>query len=105
MAVKQALLRSILPDGSEVLLVVLHDDRCAVLRDNQVIHEAAGDADGIDGAVHRFMVLTKDDARSNGEHAAKAQADHAKSQTPGDTALTVTITPPPPTSAIPGTPA
>jgi hypothetical protein len=38
---------------------VLHDDRCAILRNNETIHEAAGDADGIDGAVHRFMAMTQ----------------------------------------------
>jgi len=57
--VKQALLRSAMPDGSVILLVVLHDDRCAILRNNDMIHEAAGDADGIDGAVQRFMVMTQ----------------------------------------------
>ena len=42
-----------------VLLVVLHDDRCAILRNNEMIHEAGGDAEGIDGAVHRFMTMTQ----------------------------------------------
>ena len=42
-----------------VLLVVLHDDRCAILRNNEMIHEAGGDADGIDGAVQRFMAMTQ----------------------------------------------
>ena len=59
MRVKQALLRSVLPDGTVVLLVVLHDDRCAIVRNADVIHEAAGDADGIDGAVQRFMAMTQ----------------------------------------------
>jgi hypothetical protein len=58
-SVKQALLRSVLPDGTVVLLVVLHDDRCAVLRNNEIVHEARGDADGIDGAVQRFMAMTQ----------------------------------------------
>ena len=57
--VKQPLLRSVLPDGSVVLLVVLHDDRCAILRNDEIIHEASGDADGIDGAVQRFMAMTQ----------------------------------------------
>jgi hypothetical protein len=57
--VKQALLRSVLPDGTVVLLVVLHDDRCAILRNSQAVHEAAGDADGIDGAVQLFMAMTQ----------------------------------------------
>ncbi len=58
-SVKQALLRSVLPDGTVILLVVLHDDRCAVLRNNEIVHEARGDADGIDGAVQRFMAMTQ----------------------------------------------
>jgi hypothetical protein len=57
--VKQPLLRSVLPDGTVVLLVVLHDDRCAILRNNEMIHQASGDADGIDGAVQRFMTMTQ----------------------------------------------
>jgi len=57
--VKQALLRSVLPDGTAVLLVVLHDDRCAILRNNEMVHQANGDADGIDGAVQRFMAMTQ----------------------------------------------
>ena len=42
-----------------VLLVVLHDDRCAILRNNEAIYQAAGDTDGIDGAVQRFMAMTQ----------------------------------------------
>ena len=42
-----------------MLLVVLHDDRCAILRNNEMIHQAGGDADGIDGAVQRFMAMTQ----------------------------------------------
>ena len=41
------------------MLVVLHDDRCAIVRNSETIHEAAGDADGIDGAVQRFMAMTQ----------------------------------------------
>ena len=64
--VKQALLRSVLPDGTVVLLVVLHDDRCAILRNSKTIHEAAGDADGIDDAVQRFMAMTQVSDAFNG---------------------------------------
>ena len=59
LVVKQALLRSALPDGTVVLLVVLHDDHCAILRNDELVHEAGGDADGIDDAVQRFMAMTQ----------------------------------------------
>jgi hypothetical protein len=95
--VKQPLLRSVLPDGTVVLLVVLHDDRCAILRNNETIHEAAGDADGIDGAVHRFMAMTQvsdvlggggdagdagDAADANGASSGAARAEMARAGEP-----------------------
>ena len=52
-----------------VLLVVLHDDRCAILRNNEMIHEAGGDAEGIDEAVHRFMTMTQVSDVLGGEEA------------------------------------
>ena len=61
-----------LPDGTVVTLAVLHDDRCAILRNSETIHEAAGDADGIDGAVQRFMAMTQvSDTFSAGESGAR----------------------------------
>jgi hypothetical protein len=79
--VKQPLLRSVLPDGTVVLLVVLHDDRCAILRNNEMIHEAGGDADGIDGAVQRFMTMTQVTdvlGREEGEAASSSPDDAAR---------------------------
>jgi hypothetical protein len=86
MVVKQPLLRSVLPDGSVVLLVVLHDDRCAILRDNEMIHQAGGDADGIDGAVQRFMAMTQvtdvlgedDEGDDGGDAGRGARADRSE---------------------------
>jgi hypothetical protein len=70
-----------------VLLVVLHDDRCAILRNNEMIHQAGGDADGIDGAVQRFMAMTQvtdvlssddDDGDDGGDAGRSARADRSE---------------------------
>lgn len=42
-----------------LLLVVLHDERCAIVRNNEVVLVAHGDAEGIDGAVQQFMTMTQ----------------------------------------------
>jgi hypothetical protein len=84
--VKQALLRSVLPDGTVVLLVVLHDDRCAILRNNVIIHEAGGDAEGIDGAVHRFMTMTQVSDVLGGDDAAAPRGADGKPKADGNPA-------------------
>ena len=76
--VKQALLRSVLADGTVVLLVVLSDDRCAILRNNELVHEATGDAEGIDGAVHRFMTMTQVTDVLGGDDREDADIEHAQ---------------------------
>jgi hypothetical protein len=65
-SVKQALLRSVMPDGTVFQLVVLPDNRCAILRDGVAAFESPGDEAGIDDAVQRFTALT----RSRPEYAA-----------------------------------
>jgi len=70
-----------MPDGTVILLVVLHDDRCAILRNNDVIHEAAGDADGIDGAVQRFMIMTQVTDVLGGDEDVEDAAATASSET------------------------
>jgi hypothetical protein len=75
-----------------ILLVVLHDDRCAILRNHEVIHVARGDAEGIDDAVHRFMTLTQASHPSGGEEAVAGGMTRA---TEGAAAA------PPPTAAPP----
>jgi len=100
--VKQALLRSVLPDGTVVLLVVLHDDRCAILRNSKTIHEAAGDADGIDGAVQRFMAMTQvSDVLGDGErddngddHGASAMRSEIARDAATSTSPPASLTPP-----------
>ena len=57
--VRQALLNASLLDGTNLLLVVLEDGRCAILRDGEMVHTAGGDADGIDHAVQLFLSLSK----------------------------------------------
>ena len=56
---KQALLRSVTPDGTVYQLVVLQDNRCAILRDDVCAFESSGDEAGIDDAVQRFTALTR----------------------------------------------
>ncbi|MEA2734335.1 MAG: hypothetical protein QOE14_786 [Humisphaera sp.] len=73
--VKQALLRSVLPNGNVILLVVLHDEHCAVLRNNEIILQARGDADGIDEAVQYFMELTQVTNTLDPEADAQASGD------------------------------
>ena len=96
--VKQALLRSVLPDGTVMLLVVLHDDRCAILRNNEVVHQSGGDAEGIDFAVHQFMVMTQvtdvlgSDAETPpqataGAAVARPEMSRAAEPTPGPSAI------------------
>jgi len=80
--VKQPLLRSVLPDGTVVLLVVLHDDRCAILRNNVPIYQAGGDADGIDGAVQRFMAMTQVSDVLGGEDESETKASSASAPQP-----------------------
>ena len=57
--VRQALLKASLLDGTSLLLVVLEDGRCAILRDGEMVHTAGGDADGIDHAVQLFLRLSR----------------------------------------------
>jgi hypothetical protein len=57
--IRQALLRAALSDGTNLLLVVLEDGRCAILRDGTPVHTADGDADGIDDAVQLFLRLSR----------------------------------------------
>ena len=64
LVVKQALLRTVMPDGVVYQLVVLADNRCAILRDRACVHVASGDEPGIDEAVQRFTALTR--ANSDG---------------------------------------
>ena len=98
--VKQALLRSVLPDGTVVMLVVLHDDRCAIVRNHETVHEAAGDADGIDGAVQRFMAMTQvsdvlgDGARDADNGGASAMRSEITRDAAASTSPPTSLTPP-----------
>ena len=95
--VKQALLRSALPDGTVVLLVVLHDDHCAILRNDELVHEAGGDADGIDDAVQRFMAMTQvTDVLGGGDEPAASTA--ATESPAGLTRMDKDVDVPPPAS-------
>jgi hypothetical protein len=57
--VKQALLRAALPDGKILLLVILTDERTAILRDEETVYTGAADAEGMDTAVHMFTKLSR----------------------------------------------
>ena len=105
-AVKQALLRSVLPDGTVVLLVVLHDERCAILRDKDVVLMAQGDAEGIDGAVQQFMQMTQVsdvlDPAAGGGRANAGETDASGAASPPDAPPAPTTVPPPaPASSSP----
>ena len=77
-----------LPDGTVVLLVVLHDERCAILRNEQTVLVARGDADGIDGAVQQFMTMTQIsdvlDPHTGDDHAGTAEGADSRANTAGD---------------------
>ena len=97
--VKQALLRSALPDGTVVLLVVLHDDHCAILRNDELVHEAGGDADGIDDAVQRFMAMTQVTDVLGGGGGDEPAASTAATESPaGLTRMDKDVDVPPPAS-------
>ena len=79
LSVKQALLRSILADGTVVELVVLHDERCAILRDKKVEHLVEGDEAGIDDAVQRFTAMTQVQLSGGGGGAVAGAGGRAES--------------------------